>query len=247
MPELSAAAMLDLWQAAEARDRIARPLVLAAAADGGETTADALARLPLGRRDARVLSLHAALGGGALEATASCPSCGEHAEFAIDAEGLDRGPDATPETPVEVDGFVVAWRSPDSRDLAAAAGAGGAAAAERVLLARCVTAATAPGGAEADAAALPRAVRETLARAMAAADPLAEVLVDVSCPGCGSAFVADVDIGEFVWTELRAHARRLLREVDVLARTYGWTEPDVLALDERRRAAYLELAAEARV
>jgi hypothetical protein len=49
-----------------------------------------------------------------------------------------------------------------------------------------------------------------------------------------------------VWTELRAHARRLLREVDVLARAYGWTEPDVLALDERRRAAYLELAAEAR-
>jgi hypothetical protein len=32
--------------------------------------------------------------------------------------------------------------------------------------------------------------------------------------------------------------------VHVLARAYGWTESEVLALGERRRAAYLELAEE---
>ena len=41
-----------------------------------------------------------------------------------------------------------------------------------------------------------------------------------------------------------ARARRLLREVDVLARAYGWTEPEVLALDDARRAAYLRAGAE---
>jgi hypothetical protein len=30
--------------------------------------------------------------------------------------------------------------------------------------------------------------------------------------------------------------------VDALARAYGWTETEVLALGDRRRAAYLELA-----
>ena len=76
---------------------------------------------------------------------------------------------------------------------------------------------------------------------MAQADPLAEVLADVACPACGTAFVADLDLGSFVWTEVRARAQSLLRQVDALARAYGWTEPEVLALDERRRGAYLEL------
>jgi hypothetical protein len=38
-----------------------------------------------------------------------------------------------------------------------------------------------------------------------------------------------------------ARARRLLHEVDVLARTYGWTEDEVLALSEQRRASYLRI------
>jgi len=114
-----------------------------------------------------------------------------------------------------------------------------------VLLDRCVTAASGPEGVL-DASALPAEVREALARAMAESDPLAEVLVAVSCPACETAFAADLDLGAFVWAELHAQAQRLLREVDVLARAYGWTESEVLALDDRRRAAYLELAREAR-
>jgi hypothetical protein len=35
-----------------------------------------------------------------------------------------------------------------------------------------------------------------------------------------------------------------LHEVDLLARAYGWTEPEVLALSEARRAAYLRLVVE---
>ena len=79
---------------------------------------------------------------------------------------------------------------------------------------------------------------------MTVADPLAEVLVDLVCPACEKRFVADLDLGAFVWADLSAQARRLIREVDVLARTYGWTEPEVLALGEGRRAVYLELAGE---
>lgn len=245
-PDLSAAARLDLWQAAERRDPVERALVLASAADGGSTRADELAGLPLGRRDARILALHAALGGRTLEATAPCPACGEQAEFAVDADALlARAADAAPQAPVESSGFVVAWRPPDSRDVAAAAEAADAVAAERVLLERCVTGASGSDGVV-DASALPAGVRQALADAMAESDPLAEVLVAVSCPACETAFAADLDLGAFVWAELHADAQRLLREVDVLARAYCWTEAEVLALDDRRRAAYLELAREAR-
>ena len=57
---------------------------------------------------------------------------------------------------------------------------------------------------------------------------------------------ADFDLAAFVWAEFGAQARRLLHEVDALGRAYGWTEGEVLALGERRRAAYVDLALENR-
>lgn len=228
---LSAAATLDLWQSAEELAEVERPLALAAAV-AGEPIQE-LAQLPLGQRDARVLELHAALAGQTLEATAPCPACGEAAEFAVGVDGLlARERVRATSEPVEIGG-VVAWRPPNSLDVAAAAAAGGQAAAERVLLSRCVAGDK-----------LTAAQRGAVAAAMADSDPLAEILVDVTCPACETRFVADLDLGGFVWAELRAQALRLLRGVDTLARAYGWTEAEVLALDERRRIAYLELVRE---
>lgn len=245
MTGLSAAATLELWDAAERVDRTERALVLAAAAattQAEASTPAALAMLPIGRRDAQVLELHSALAGPALEAVADCPACGATAEVAVDAVALLRAGAAAPGVErLDVDGYAVDWRPPDSRDVAAAAHAADATAAERVLLQRCVTSATGPDG-PLDGPSLPPGVRRALAEAMAAADPLAELLVDVTCPACGAPFVANLDVTEYVWAEVRANARRVLREVHVLAREYGWSEAEVLALDERRRAAYLELA-----
>ena len=51
------------------------------------------------------------------------------------------------------------------------------------------------------------------------------------------------DIAEFFWTEISAQAQRLLREIDALARAYGWTEHEILSLPAQRRQTYLELIA----
>jgi hypothetical protein len=219
---LSAAATLELWDAARALPPAERPVVLACA-DGAN--AEEVARLPIGRRDARLLGVHAALGGAALEATASCPHCGAAAEFALDFDALLARADEAREPRA----LAFEWRPPDSRDLAAASVASDAAEAERVLLERCI-------GVEPT-----EEQRRAVTAAMAEADPLAEVLVDMDCPACGEPFVADLDIAQFVWSEVRARALGLLRDVDALARAYGWTEEQVLALGDARRGAYLEL------
>jgi hypothetical protein len=232
MEDLSPSATLDIWATAQGLEPVERAVALATAA-GAE--AGEAARLPLGRRDAWLLGLYLALAGPALEATAPCPACDEPAEFTVDARELlaqERGT-AAPKA-VEADGFVVSWRLPDSTDAAAAAASGDAAEAERVLVERCVS----------DPEGLSAGARAAVAEAMADADPLAEVLVDVSCPGCGESFTADVDVAAFAWAELEARARRLLHEVGVLARAFGWTEGEILALDGTRRAAYLALAQE---
>jgi hypothetical protein len=51
-----------------------------------------------------------------------------------------------------------------------------------------------------------------------------------------------VEIGQFLWTEIRARARRLLQEIDALARVYHWPEADILGMSDARRASYLEMA-----
>jgi hypothetical protein len=228
LPELSAAATLELWDAARSLPPVERAVVLAHV-DGAD--ADEVARLPIGRRDARLLGVHTALGGAALEATAACPHCGAAAEFALDVDALlARADEAHEPEPLVVDGERLSWRSPDSRDLAASSVAADAAEAERVLLERCV-----------GVAQLTDEQRRAVTAAMTAADPLAEVLVDMACPACGETFVADLDVSQFVWSEVRARALGLLRDVDALARAYGWSEEQVLALGDARRSAYLEL------
>lgn len=241
MAGLQATRALDLWERAQQLAPVERAVELAAAAEP-RAPHDDVAALPLGRRDARLLALRDATSSPLLDAVARCPACGERVEFALPAAQLLEAQPAVPMA-LERDGYVVRWRPPDSRDAAAAAAASDAAAAHALLLERCVLAA---GGRDGEVAAceLPAAIRAALEESIAAADPLAEVLVDLTCPACGGAFVANLDIAGFVWAELDRGARELLGEVDALARAYGWTEPEVLALSDRRRAAYLRLVRE---
>ena len=45
-----------------------------------------------------------------------------------------------------------------------------------------------------------------------------------------------------LWQKVRAGAERVLLDIDMLARSYGWTEREVLRLSPLRRAAYLQMA-----
>jgi hypothetical protein len=241
MVSLEATRTLDLWERAQQLAPIERAVELAKAATPAAARDD-VAALPLGRRDARLLLLRGEAAHAALVAMASCPACGETIEFSPAATQLLDAEPRVPE-PLECDGFAVRWRAPDSRDALAATVAADADAAQAILLGRCVVEATGPDGTVA-ARELPATVCDALDRAIAAADPLAEILIDLACPACGTTFVADLDVASFVWAELDASARELLNEVDVLARAYGWTEPEVLVLSASRRAAYLRLARE---
>ena len=55
-------------------------------------------------------------------------------------------------------------------------------------------------------------------------------------------WLESLDIGSFVWHELTAWAQRAMDDVHVLARAYGWSESEVLALSAWRRQRYVELA-----
>jgi len=246
-----AADLLEAWERGRQATPLDRALLLLATAQP-DCSREELATLTIGARDAGLLRLHARLFGARLECVACCPACGESLEAALSVEdlslpaGVARG--QAPRQ-VEAEGYHIRHRLPTSADLVAAHarvaaagnGAEAAAAARAVLLERCIAVVTGPNGVAADPTALPEGVVGAVADSMAAADPLADPELDLTCPACTARWMAPLDIVAFLWTEIDAWALRTLREVHALARAYGWGEAAILALTPERRRAYLEL------
>jgi hypothetical protein len=243
MAPLSAQDILRIWEAGVALEPVGRALAILAAASPG-TPREALAALPVGRRDARLLEIREVTFGPTLDGVSSCPRCAGRVEFTLEVADLHAriGPVAeAAEGEVHLEDWSLRYRLPTSGDLAAAAGYGDPGAARRVLAGRCILEAR-RGGAPVEALDVPPEAISRMAVAMAEQDPSAEVLLDFICPACGHAGQTLFDIGDYLWEEIRAQALRLLHEVHTLARAYGWREADILSLSAARRRAYLEMA-----
>jgi hypothetical protein len=248
MRALEAAETLAVWERAGTAPPVRRPTALLAAARAAGALAgvsdDELDALPIGQRDALLLRLYAATFSDRLEGLTHCPECGTAVELTAScATLLAEQARAEPPAPVTAQGYTVRWRLPHSGDLAAIAGAADADDGAGLLLTRCVLEAR-NGVGPVTAADLPAPVRVKVASAMASADPLAEVLFTLDCPQCTAKWESQLEVGVFVWARLRDRADRLLREVDALARAYGWSETEILTLSTQRRAAYLRLVAD---
>ena len=76
---------------------------------------------------------------------------------------------------------------------------------------------------------------------MAEADPLSEVQITLNCLECGHRLTMLLDILSYLWEELREQVKRLLNQVYILARYYGWREADILTMSPWRRQYYLEM------
>lgn len=251
MRALSASELLTVWERGLSQTPCERALELLGAAAAGES-ADALARLSVGERDARLLTLREWTFGRQLTSLVNCPTCGEQLEVGLDADTLRLQPPAeagataseAAATPlaVTVGEYEASFRLPNSLDLEAVAAGAPAVVSDAALalLERCLVEAR-RGGHPVRAAELPSEVAEAIAGRMAEADPQAEVGLALDCPACGANWQASFDIESFFWDEIGAWARRTLGEVHVLASSYGWREADILKMSAWRRQYYLDL------
>jgi hypothetical protein len=231
MPALSDSQILSLWESGARRHPLDRALLMLGASDA-DTPYARLADWPLGRRNQAVAQLRRSCFGDAVRAWLTCPACAERLEFELDGR-LFAGDTVTGnDKPVVVNGQ--SFRIPTSRDLAQAARESEPLQAATRLARSCCLSLPAP-------AAWSEQELDDIGRALALADPHAEICLPLQCPACGHVWEENLDIASFTWEEIEARARRLLFEVHTLAFAYGWTEAEILSLGASRRARYLEL------
>lgn len=216
--------LLRDWEAGQALSPAARLWHLAGAVQD----------LPVGAAMATLLARHRALFGPILRGVVDCPKCGITLDVECDIDALL----AAPESPRQMEhslvldnGATVRFRLPTLADLAAISSARDEDATALALLEHCLI----------DTAAVP-ALLEPVAARMAELDPLGDAELSLRCELCEMSFARPLDPAAFLWQETSLHARRLLAHVAALARAYGWSEADILAMSSVRRQVYLDLA-----
>jgi hypothetical protein len=241
MRALSSSQLLSVWECERGAGQVERALSLLEAASPGFAR-DALAELPVGRRDADLLRLRELTFGPRLVSHAACPSCGETLELNFSVDDIKAMNESQmPETfTSRLRDYDVCFRLPNSLDLLAVAHCAELDAARQLLFKRCITFVQ-HGDEEIGPDNLPPDVSDHVIEQMSQADSQADVKLALLCPACQHEWRALFDIVSFFWSEIDAWARRLLQEVHIIATAYGWREADTLALSPQRRRFYLEM------
>jgi hypothetical protein len=204
-----------------------------------------VARLTLGQREALLLKVRRLTFGDRISCVLRCPQaeCGERMDLDLKVSELllNSHPEADQVYDAVVDDWQVKFRVPDGTDQEALASMayGDEQRAMEILLGRCVQSVERDGRRWSE---IPIQVVDRISEKMAVVDPQAEIALDAICPVCGKAFQTIFDTASFLFTEIKDRARTLLREVHLLASVYHWSEEAILAMPERRRRCYLELA-----
>jgi hypothetical protein len=241
MRALSTSELLEVWERGESEPPFCRALLLLCASCP-EQSPDELAKISIGSRDARLLTLREWTFGPKLTGVTACPACGERLEIKVNVDDVrTTTPEATrDEFNLELDEYRVDFRLPSTVDLREANSSGNREGMRTAVIKRCILKAHRHDE-EVATDLLPVPVVEALVARMAELDPQADTQLALTCPGCGHRSDALFDIASFFWGEIQAWAVRILREVHILASAYGWREADILAMSPLRRQSYLSM------
>jgi hypothetical protein len=237
MRALSNADFLTLWENGQRLHPLDRGLLAIRASlpeAPGRVADEPVADWTLGRRNRALAELRTIYFGPRLEGWTACSQCGEKLEFEVDCRTLAETYDKTSSQPIAVHGST--FRLPTSRDLARIAEETDPQRAALLLLQNCTidhAASGPPCWSESEI--------EEVAEKMALADPLAEIALGFECPVCQHTSEEVLELSSFLWAEIETRAKRLLLEIHVLARSYGWAESAILAMSDVRRATYLQM------
>ena len=206
-----------------------------------ELPREKIAALSMQEITLQLLTIHTLNFGPQLEGFLGCPSCSARLEFTLPiAPVIERlrqsASSANTFSTIGETGFTMRLATP--YDLLSIENITDMAKARQHLLARCLG--------ETQNVTLDSALNdpEFCQLAIETFDQLqsdAEIDVELVCAECNQSHLVDLDLGRFLWAEIRSTAMRLMRDVHDLASAYGWQESAILTMSGIRRQTYLEM------
>jgi hypothetical protein len=228
-PASHSARLLEAWDRACAATEVARGAVLAQQL-GLQPVAVAAT---VARTAASMIELHRTFFGDIAEMIMTCASCGESLEVEVDLAACGAGQSTADRREIVTGAGPMVVRALTITDL--------------IVVRDCIDPVDAllerlvPDGAD-DRAALSADDRELIDAVAQDLAGAAGTVISARCPGCGALGRSGLDPTALVWERVERWALDQLAVVAALARAYGWSETEVLALSPTRRARYLELA-----
>lgn len=247
MHGLAAHELLEIWDRGQSLSPCGRAMLLVASACP-EYPRQQMNSLSIGERDALLAQVRARTFGWDIASVATCPVCRETVEVRMDVRSMfpamtqEKTSREQPQPPLTIEAgeFLVHAALPTVHDVEALMVAASATDGPRILLRRCIRRVE-YRGVPCAVDELPEEICALIDSRMAEADPQGDVQLAIQCPGCEHRWSVLFDMVSFFWDEIQSTARRLLREVHVLASAYGWTESEILSLSVTRRRIYLEM------
>jgi hypothetical protein len=187
---------------------------------------EALWDLPVGKRIERLLEVAALDGATDFDVDLRCQACGGSFEVTLAAEELLEAGRAADRDVVEAG--PARFRRPTGRDQLRWLGR---AYPDEATLVRDMAATLALDEVPVSLAAVESALDE--------ADPLLRAPVTAACPECGHRAEYETDPAGMALARLARAQDSLFAAVDLLASRYHWSETEILALPEWRRARYV--------
>jgi len=243
MKPLSAFELLTIWEEGLEQPLLEKTMRLLGRACSVADYND-IGLLSIGERDARLLRLREWLFGNRLMNMAHCPRCKEPVEWETNTENLhlQQLPAglAVKSFMLEKDDYSINFRLPNTYDITNALADPAYRADQKKLLTDCIVEINKKGKKYKEKK-LPDEVLDALSRRMEEEDPQADIRMKIQCPACAHEWNARFDIVSFLWAEIHNWAQRMMQEVYLLARSFGWSEKDILAMSARRRQLYLQM------
>ncbi|HTN47543.1 MAG TPA: hypothetical protein VL098_14425 [Flavipsychrobacter sp.] len=241
MRSFSTAELLTVWERGLDQPLLNRVYLLLGTACG-TAEYESMSLLSIGERDARLLQLREWMFGAKMWNIASCPKCSEKVEWESHTYQFKLQP-IPPELSVrkfsvQAQGYDVTYRLPDSRDITLLKAGNSLEENETQVLRACIVEAKKNETVVTD---LPQSLLEQLASEIAALDPQADIHMQLNCPACSHHWTARFDIMSFLWAEINNWAQRTMQEIYLLAKSFSWSEKDILEMTPRRRQLYLQM------
>jgi hypothetical protein len=202
-----------------------------------------VSQISIGERDARLLQLREWMFGRQLKNMSTCPICGQMAEWENRTDDLRL--QAWPTEPVmrtfnlTEEGFDIKFRLPHTADMAKAI-ADARYREQQTIFNSCILEVKQQER-ETSAGDIPAHIREVIEKRMSEEDPQADIRMQISCPSCEHQWETRFDIVNYLWTEINNWAKRMLRDIYLLARTFSWSEKEILSMTAQRRQHYLQM------